>query len=166
MSQPMKFQVTKTVFLQKFIELFGRRVRMHDMTAPVGKEESLLMPFLTEQGFFTVLLFFQFLQNVTKSLWNCYLTNAADRLWKFDFRLLLGKLDNASADIHSPFFKINILPLQTGDLATSGTRINSGGNNGVNMDGFKLSHFENFGNLFVAESLNLRSYDFGYLQAA
>lgn len=31
---------------------------------------------------------------------------------------------------------------------------------------FKLSHFENFGNLFVAESLNLRSYDFGYLQAA
>lgn len=39
-------------------------------------------------------------------------------------------------------------------------------NNGVNMDRFKLSHFENFGNLFVAESLNLRSYDFGYLQAA
>lgn len=58
MSQPMKFQMTKTVFLQKLIELFGRRVRMHDMTAPVGKEESLLMPFLTEQGFFTVLLFF------------------------------------------------------------------------------------------------------------
>lgn len=69
-------------------------------------------------------------------------------------------------EVHSPFFKINILPLQTGDLATSGTRINSGGNNGVNMDRFKLSHFENFGNLFVAESLNLRSYDFGYLQAA
>ena len=58
MSQPMKFQMTKTLFLQKLIELFGRRVRMHDMTAPVGKEESLLMPFLTEQGFFTVLLFF------------------------------------------------------------------------------------------------------------
>ena len=60
MSQTMKFQMAKSVFLQEFIKLFCWRVRMHDITAPVGKEESGLMPFFTEQGFFTVLLFFQF----------------------------------------------------------------------------------------------------------
>ena len=76
-----------------------------------------------------------------------------------DYLKDIGELDNTSAYIHSPLFKINIFPLQPGNLATSGTRINSGGNNGVNVDGLKLSHLENFGNLFVAESLNLRSYD-------
>ena len=80
-SQPMKLQMTETVFFQKLIKLFGRRMRMHDVTAPVGKEEALLMPFLTEEGFFTVLLLFQFLQDVAESLWNCHLTNAAVGFW-------------------------------------------------------------------------------------
>ena len=84
---------------------------MHNVTAPIGKYESALKPFITEQGFFTVLLLFQFLKNVAKRLGNCHLANTAYGLWKLYFWLLSDKLYDASADIHSALYKIYILPL-------------------------------------------------------
>ena len=124
------------------------------------------MPFLTEQGFFTVLLLFQFLQDIAESLWNCHLTNAADGFGELNFRLLPNKLNNASANIHSPFFKIDILPFQTGNLASSGACVNSSSNDGMDVDGLKLSHFEDLGNLFIAEGFNFGCNDFGNLKSA
>ena len=70
MAKPVEFQMTDSMTLQKMIELFGRRMRVHDVPILFGKNVIEISPSITEISDMTILLQSILGQRFAKTLGN------------------------------------------------------------------------------------------------